>query len=135
MTIYGKTRREINKTVTVTTQANPVQNTWYTMLNEAAYVQLILIGAQVATTGETLELRVTLGGYTETISFAATAAAIYKTTVSGNPTDGVILAVESGTQTRNFRHLEGRGLKVELRKTTNNGVGTITARSCYEVIK
>lgn len=119
------------KTDAVLAQANPVQNTWYTVLNTTLNAQIYYMIAIVATTGETLEARVTVDGLTYTGTQVATAGTYYffyidvvgsivwQPALSQYPASGLVGAIE------------GRNIKIEIRKTTAAGTGTITATVMY----
>lgn len=106
---------------------NPVQNTWYTVL-ETTRARVYGMAFLVHTTGETIEMRLTLDGVAYTGSHAATAETDYL----------FFKALESPTLRPRLPEnshiegvvsvLEGRVVKVEVRKTTANGTGSILSR-------
>jgi hypothetical protein len=110
-------------------QATPVQNTWYTILDTVHYAKLFGIAIAVATTGETLEVRLTVDGNVYTGSQVAVADTAYKANPYTAPTGTYLLMTTSSIQ--NSNELEGRSLKVEVRKTTAAGTGTITGCVTY----
>lgn len=110
-------------------QAAPVQNTWYTLFDTKKNVRLYSVGVNVADTDETLEARLTIDGQTfsgnTTACTANTTYSIYM-----NPTFGqfkISANIMAGFST----YLEGRSIKIEIRKTTAAGAGTITGRVSY----
>lgn len=110
-------------------QAAPAQNTWYTILDTTTNVRLLGVRFAVADTNETLEVRFTADGQTlSSNALAATAGTMYYVTrvTSTNP-----LYLSTGDTTSMAFLYEARSLKVEIRKTTAAGNGTITARAAY----
>lgn len=105
-------------------QAAPVQNTWYTILDTAYCAKLFGIAVSVADTGETLEVRMTVDGATVSGSQAALAGTAYKALPYTTPT-GLYLLMSTSSLI-NGNETEGRSVKVEVRKTTAAGTGTIT---------
>ena len=108
-------------------QAAPVQNTWYTVLDELN-CQIEAISINVAVANETLEGRLTVDGVAyNTDAFAATFATNYQGYLR-------VLAISQAeflsfdvTQNQVYRTVltEGRRVKFELRKTTATGAGNL----------
>lgn len=120
-------------------QANPTQNTWYYALGNATVglrnVKIYAIAFHIATTGETLEIEVIVDGITVNGSVAAAAGTTYEPTwayslISGD--DFNIVTAGSHSVYRAFL-VEGREITVRVRKTTNNGVGTLYCQVLYGV--
>jgi hypothetical protein len=111
-------------------QAAPVQNTWYTVLDTVVNARLIGLGILIADTGETLEVRLTVDGNIIIGSGAAVAGTDYHAMVHTHAT-GTVLTFSSTDAPRAFM-LEGRSLKVEVRKTTAAGAGNLKACAAYE---
>jgi len=118
----------------VLTQANPVQNTWYTLLSTTINVRLYAITVMVETTGETLEVRLTIDGNVHVASIAAAANTYYY--VFYRPSDGTLQLEPTGSlfhvnAVLGAKALESRSIKVEVRKTTAAGSGTLNGRAVY----
>lgn len=116
----------------VLNQAAPVQNTWYTILDTTKNAVLYLILVLVADTDETLECRITVDGNALVDSIAATADTVYcmkldSTTITG---DTYVLHVTAGNVMEQSA-MEGRSVKVEVRKTTATGAGNLKGRVVY----
>ena len=110
-------------------QANPVVNNWYTVLNTTSNVRLYAICCRVADTAETLQVRLTIDGQTLTDSFEATADTTYYNYLRFTDAD---LWFQTTTYLVGvYTYIEGRSVKVEVRKVTNAGAGTITGRVVY----
>jgi hypothetical protein len=110
-------------------QATPEQNTWYTILDTTENCRLYSVVILVWTADETLEVRLTIDGQVLTGSIAATAVSYYWV---------YLLLYAAGLMASGEKHLvgydsplEGRSIKVEMRKTTNNGTGTIEGYAIY----
>lgn len=107
-------------------QAAPVLNTWYTALDTVANALIYGIYFWVATTGETLSVRVTIDGRTLLCTFAAIADTGYYITLPSSSEGLSYTTTDTGTLVAFI--IQGRSVKVEIRKTTNNGSGNLT---CY----
>lgn len=119
----------VHQADTILDQANPVQHTWYTILDTTPNCRLIVANVAVQVADETLEIRITVDGHVYAGSKAATAGSDYST-VWG---DGVIVSVitlqGATSQYRSYGFLvEGRAIKVEVRKTTALGAGNLQGR-------
>lgn len=115
-------------------QAAPVQNTWYTILSEQKNCRLIGFGASVAVADETLEIRLTVDGVVfSTVALACTAGTVYYGYLSQNNVAQICgLSATEYTSFKTFI-IEGRTVKLEIRKTTALGAGTLTAAVCYQL--
>lgn len=112
-------------------QAAPVQNTWYTVLDTKKNVKIYGISMCILTTGETLEMRITIDGQPSTLSYACIADtdySIYKlfapNTTSFDVATGLYLACYTSP-------LEAKSVKVEIRKTTAAGAGDLLGHVTY----
>lgn len=124
-------------------QVAPVQNTWYDILETTTNIRLYGVSVEVLTTGETLEVRLIIDGVTYTASVAAVAGTDYHLYMNWDPTVTVTglstnpcLVVAIGGPSGNYRgiFLDGRSVRVSVRKTTANGAGTINGLVQYERI-
>jgi len=110
-------------------QVNPVQNQWYTILDSKKECKVYAITVLVWTTGETLEVRVIIDGKVLMGSVNASATTYYyvhhQLYGSALIVDGNIFLLG------HYSPLEGREVKVEVRKTTAAGSGTLDARVVY----
>jgi len=113
-------------------QANPVQNQWYTVLDVKKGVKVYSVVILVWTASETLEVRVTIDGQVLVGSVEATHTTyyyvhhkLYAAAASALAIDGNIFLLG------HYPPLEGREVKVEVRKTTAAGTGTLDARVVY----
>lgn len=111
-------------------QAAAVVNTWYTALDTTINARIIAASVSIDTANETLEMRFTIDGQTiAKTALAATAGTSYIADYYQDNTS-LRLALTGNMHTRTYL-LEGRSVKVEVRKTTNNGAGTLTCRVSY----
>jgi len=111
-------------------QAAPVQNDWYTILDTTRNCEVHGIEIEVDVTDETLECRITIDGETLTGGLGATAGTPYfilKTAESAS----LIWTTTIFAVAQRYLPLKGRSIKIEVRKTTAAGAGTITARVQY----
>jgi len=111
------------------TQANPVQNQWYTILDTTLKACLYFIAAHIATTSETIEVRLTIDGNVITRATALTADTWYALYL--NATGSLNFDTDLSLMVAARTALIGRSVKVEVRKTTNNGTGTLYGRVSY----
>jgi len=111
-------------------QITPVQNTWYTVLATKINARLLQIACKVATTGETLEVRIVIDGITITASLAATAGTLYYYDLTISDT-GLSASLVTAQPAKPFI-IEGRNVQVQIRKTTAAGTGTITAAGAWQ---
>lgn len=124
-------------------QATPVQNTYYTVL-DARNVQQIFFIVGVAVTGESLQIRVTIDGGTSFISGATVVAANefiratdFRVSNIGVSAQAIIMSAsgashdwDNGTQA-DQAWIKGRDLLIEVRKTTAAGVGDLRSKGVY----
>jgi hypothetical protein len=110
-------------------QPTPEQNRWYPILDTTLNCRLYSVVILVWGANETLEVRITIDGQVLTGSIAATAVSYYWV---------YLLMYTSGFMMSGEHHsigydapLEGRSVKVEMRKTTNAGTGTIEGYAIY----
>ena len=110
-------------------QENPVQNTWYTVLNVTRDCKVYAVTVLVWTTNETLEVRVTVDGQVLVGSIAASHTTYYyvhhQLYAEALAIDGNVFLLGK------YSPLEGRSIKVEVRKTTAAGSGTLECRVNY----
>lgn len=109
-------------------QAAPVQNTFYTILEEDGGIRVYQIGARIADTGETLNLRVTVDGQVRNAeAVACNADTDYQDLPYIQSLAGVITDKLTNNVNKQYNAftLEGHSVKVEIRKTTANGAGTL----------
>ena len=120
-------------------QANPVQNTWYEILSATSNVRVYHIFVNVEDTNETLEVRMTIDGEVLVGSNACTQSVSYSIDMFGDAitrTDSLEFdkVPDDFTRYRAFL-VEGKSVKIEVRKTTNAGAGNLTGLVMYGVIK
>lgn len=111
--------------------AAAVQNTWYTVLDTTLNAKVYMIRFSVSVANEDLEVRLTIDGVTYVSSKAAAVATTpYWVMFDGGltPSNGVT-SLNLGI----YEALECRSIKVEIRKTSNNGAGTLNTRIIYGV--
>lgn len=115
----------------VLAQAAPVQNTYYPILNTTSNCRVLAIFGMVADTGETLQLRLTIDGQVIENTAAAVPANTYFEAV--HFVGGVIewTTIDTGARYRAFL-IEGKSVKVEIRKTTIAGAGNLNGRVRYQ---
>lgn len=111
-------------------QAAPVQNTWYTVLDTTKNVIVYGLGVSIGVANETIETRFTIDGQvigTTGINcdFGDDYRALFRTIHDGN-----IELVKDPLNIPAFL-IQGRSVKIEVRKTTAAGAGTLTARVIY----
>lgn len=122
------------QSLAILNQANPVQDQWYTMLDTVYNVRIVTTNIQIATTGETLEVRFTVDGIVLWGTLAATANSDYLVAVgySGETTGGLLEPSQAAPWQRTSFIIECRSFKAELRKTTANGVGNLKGHIRYQ---
>jgi len=113
-------------------QEAPVQNQWYTVMDSKKNCRIYAVTVLVWTTGETLEVRVTIDGQVLVGSVDATHTTyyyvhhkLYAAAASALAIDGNVFLLGQ------YAPLEGREVKVEVRKITASGTGTLEARVVY----
>lgn len=119
------------KNVALLEQANPVQNTWYEVLNITTYAKIYYIGYTVADTNETLEIELTINGKTETLTQAAIAGTVYKFFYGQSSVQLDHFVSATGT-IGYMLNLEGRGILIRIRKTTAAGNGILSCAVKYQ---
>jgi len=110
-------------------QLAPVQNTWYTILDTTSNCRLYSVSVLVWTTGETLEVKVTIDGQVLTGTLAALPTTYYYCDLLLYMA-GLSIDI-NGLLIGKYTPLEGRSIKVEVRKTTAAGTGTLEGRAVY----
>lgn len=110
-------------------QAPPVQNTWYTILDTTLNVRIYGVDIKVEDDNETLQVRITVDGQTKTGSKACTADTSYD--VRFPYTGGVLIIDSTIRMDYSTFMIEGRSVKIEIRKTTATGTGTLRGRAQY----
>jgi hypothetical protein len=116
-------------------ETDPVVDTYYTVLETSKMTRLIAVAVSVAEAGETLALRVTIGGKVYNGTVEATAAHVYQAAngvaILNADSLELIDAASLSLAGRSFLR-EGRGCKVEVAKTTEAGAGTLAAKAIYD---
>ena len=111
-------------------QAAPVQDTWYTIL-EDTNVKINAIAISVAATGEDLEVQITRDGELNpcSVAVAVAAAATHRAYILtyANGSRVVIGAAGGLGLSMNQSSFEARSVKIEVRKTTAAGAGNLQA--------
>jgi len=112
-------------------QSSPVQNTWYTVLDTTKNVRIIHIGYRVNTTGETLEMRLTLDGNVFSNTINATAGSWYYVALDSLSTTSLHINLVSEMMPN--RTFSGGSPKrqTRIRKTTASGTGSIQVYAQY----
>lgn len=116
-------------------QAAPVQNTWYTIL-EQSNCRLYRVAVNIEDTNETLEVRFTVDDQTTTpVGVACNHSTTYHVYISADAINRNILT-NLDTSAANIRFaflIEGKNVKVEVRKTTAAGAGNLTGVALYGI--
>jgi len=114
----------------VLSQAGAVQNTWYTVLDTTKKVRILSLMMTVSVANEDLELKMTIDGETlngaQANAVAGTSYYCLKDAGSAN-----ILLSATGFNMGRYAALDANSVKIEVRKTTANGAGTLSARAVY----
>lgn len=113
-------------------QAAPVQNTYYTILDTTLHCRIWSVSVLIATTGEDLNLRITIDG--EIIVGTTLAAANdtnYYMRKRLNATGMAYTLDSTDYGSTNAFQFEGRSVKIEVRKTTANGAGNLKGCVAY----
>lgn len=127
----------VHQPLLILNQANPVQNTWYTIMPTTLNTRVYTIRVQVDTTGEDLEVEIIADG----ITYSQVASCLANTgyypctsTYYSAPSLAVgVIGAYQDTQTLGFiAPLETRSISIRIRKTTNNGNGTLLARVVWD---
>jgi hypothetical protein len=128
MSLDAKTKRLTfqHQPDAVLSQVDPDPEQWYPILQESRECRLYSLTVLVWTTNETLEVRITVDGVVLLGSVEANHTTYYyvhhQLYAAGLTIDGNIFLLGKYTP------LEGRNVKVEVRKTTAAGSGTLDAR-------
>ena len=117
--------------VTRLVQAAPVNGTWYEVLDTAGQTDIHGIWFEVATAGETLEVRVTLNGVPHVVSRAAGIGTDYFVIYNNMLTAAEMLTSTTPYTTNYKLGISGRTATIEIRKVTAAGAGTITCKVIY----
>lgn len=122
---------EMQEEVTLN-QAAPVQNTYYTILDTTENCRVYSCVVRVDTTGENLQVRVTVDGQVFTSPSTGVGAntdfmvALGPTTTAGQAYKIMTAATNWGAFI-----IEGRSVKIEVRKTTAAGAGNLKGNCRY----
>ncbi len=114
------------------TQAAPVQDTWYTALATTKNVRIIAMKFQIQTTGEDLEIELVIDGVTYIGSQTAVAGTSYLAYKNAGYSD--LTTGTAGAHGAQYTFIEGRSVRIRLRKTTANGAGDLLGRITYAII-
>ena len=119
-------------------QAAPVQNTWYTLLDTTKNCRVYSAGCNIEDTNETLQMRFTVDGEVIPVTGLATAHStsceVKRTLNPIAQTEAMELTNTAQTFEKAFL-IDGKSIKVELRKTTAAGVGNLTGIVTYGILK
>ena len=132
----AKDRWHEDQATEIFNQANPTQNLWYTVLNLTQPGTLKHLAFIVATTNETLEVRITTDGNARLTQRAATAGTYYY--IIANPASVALdsnTTTVSTTQGRSFLRKFLYQCLIEVRKTTIAGAGDIDVFTTYSLLK
>ena len=121
-------------------QAAPVQNTWYTILDTTKNVRIYDIAVNVEDTNETLEVQVTIDGQTigandEACTHSTQYFALMKLEAISRVCEMILVSEAVHDDAFKSFVLEGKSVKVEVRKTTAAGAGNLTGIVAYGVLK
>lgn len=113
-------------------QAAAVSTTWYTVLDTTMNCRIYKAQINMGTLAEDVELRITVDGI-ELVGAqaAAVAGAWYNACLSPTAVDALALFTARADGLEVPFILEGRSVKVEVRKTTANGANTLYGRVKY----
>jgi hypothetical protein len=112
----------------VLNQANPVQNTWYTVLPATDDVRIITIIGVVQTADETIEGRLTIDGVViQILPINFTFGTVYEAYNSSPYNAFFTWNAPPVSGYRSFL-IEGQNVKFEIRKTTAAGAGALFSR-------
>lgn len=128
MPVHNPAKVPAFKPEAVLDQAAPVQNTWYTVL-DAKNVEIYAIAYLIATTDETIETRLTLDGVQMT---STQAPATHDTNVwVGFGAGALYTGILNPSISEVWLKLHAQVCKVEIRKTSNTGVGNLKCKVTY----
>ena len=114
----------------VLNQAAPVQNTWYPVLALTPNVRLINVSARIADTGEDVAVRITVDGIELSAVSSLVANTSYFYTIEPDNAANILSNDVSSSRYRAFL-MEGKSVKVDIRKTSALGVGNLICRVKY----
>jgi hypothetical protein len=120
----------------VLVQPGAVQNTWYTVLpatGAGVYTNITDIFFQITVANETLEVEVTIDGITKTGSIAAVFGTDYQVRHS-TATAPANTFTPVPVLTYSLLNYMGHNVRVRVRKTTNNGAGSLNAKVIYAIV-
>jgi len=113
-------------------QATPVQNTWYTVIDETN-ARIYMANVTVQTLQETLHAKLTIDGNVyEDSGIAGVAGDPYYLRLNG--IGGLWDTTNLDTILSGGGYVEGRAVKLEVRKTTANGTGNLQGRVTWAKI-
>jgi hypothetical protein len=115
-------------------QAAPVNGTFYTVLDTTQNCRILIFAAEIATTGETIEGKITIDGNAITVTAAAFPADTpYWCIISADPGVGTFGPYwNNAQQPQKAWLIEGRSVKLEVKKTTAAGVGNLKGLAVYQ---
>ena len=119
----------------VLNQATPGQNTWHILLDTVYKCRIIYLTTQIDTTGETIEVELTIDGRTITSAgLAQTNDLVYDWYIRASSTAIVLEGANAPITGRAFL-VEGRSVKIRVRKTTANaGPPALRAVAVYQTL-
>lgn len=106
-------------------QAAPVQNTYYTILPTTQNINVFGITIRIATTGEDLQVRITIDGQVFTLATAICVADTNYSVLWFIDGAGVVFYVWAHDARITSFNLQAKSIKVEVRKTTAAGNGNL----------
>lgn len=109
----------------------PVQNTWYTVLDTTKNARIISFGAYVETNDETIEGRITIDSQVLTVSATNFTAGIALAANFYNDASDALVWIALGPTGYRAFLIEGKSLKIEVRKTTAAGANLLHAKVRY----
>ena len=113
-------------------KAAPTQNIWYPVLETTGNVRILAANMVVQTADETIQMKITIDGEEITGGVAATAATDYGISRDCTYAGGNYLSVDAARFNKYQPYIiEGRIVKVEVRKTTALGAGNLQAIVSY----
>ena len=114
-------------------QAAPVQNTWYPILATTRNVRVYGVVVKVADTGEDLQIKLTVDGVelASSANLVAAANTGYYVYLLPYVTGCFIQHDDNASGKARAFLMEGRSVKVEVRKVTANGAGNLQGCVVY----
>lgn len=106
------------------------QNVWYPVVDESGYCVVQAVNFSQAVANEDLEIRITTDDFTETVSYTAVAGTNYQLDID-TTTSAIVFKVASATSGLRSWLFAGRGVKVEVRKTTAAGANATACKVVY----